>query len=301
MKRSLPGRRLLVIIWMIGGFLLALNLYGLGRNPGVHGLQLRRLSRYEDDVRLTYEQVRDELNRRPRETAGEFVHRVCDITSGVMAHFWAWESEDRDRLHIRLPVWENWALAVLRPSGHELLDSDQALRRGFGLCSQHCLALADILQRNDIDVRLVDLASHMMITAKVDERHWWVLDPDFGAVIPYDVETVRRSPGLAIEPFRRAEEAGRSPSAATIYDMFGGDHPIRLLTVREYCGWWAYVVDRASASLKWLLPCLCLLPWNLLTIFVRRKVPSISWRIVWTGRPAGNPIRSSVRIHREAE
>lgn len=77
----------------------------------------------------------------------------------------------------------------------EFCDSVRGLERGYGYCSQRALILLDILRRNHLYARIVDLEGHVVCLLN-DSQKEVVLDPDFGVVIPHTLEYIRNNPDI---------------------------------------------------------------------------------------------------------
>ena len=92
------------------------------------------------------------------------------------------------------------------------------------MCSQHAIIESEILNERGISSRMIGLSGHVVLQTHVDEKQneWWVLDPDYGVVIPYSLEAIETNPNL-IAPFY--SKAGYSERTITtlvdIYDQEG--------------------------------------------------------------------------------
>lgn len=82
---------------------------------------------------------------------------------------------------------------------HETWDTAEALRRGKGLCSQQAIALHGLFDIFGIPAKVRGLDGHVICVALVDGK-WIVCDPDFGVVVPIDLDEIEADPAI-IEPF----------------------------------------------------------------------------------------------------
>ena len=48
--------------------------------------------------------------------------------------------------------------------------------------------MVSFLSSRDIPTGFIALGGHAIATAKVSENDWYMLDPDYGGVIPYDIK-----------------------------------------------------------------------------------------------------------------
>ncbi len=134
------------------------------------------------------------------------------VYRGVV-HYWPETGEAVDRYRLRVPVYENYLLylaSYIRPDyfeKYEFVSARKALERGIGLCSQQAMAVRGAMKRNGVPARIVLLSGHVVVTAEVDRGEWWVLDPDYGVVIPKSISEIERDPEI-IRPYYRAKGYG---------------------------------------------------------------------------------------------
>jgi hypothetical protein len=119
-----------------------------------------------------------------------------------------WADQGIDEFHLRMPVNENYILylaSYIFPdefTKYELLDYHQAIERGVGLCSEHAIVSTAILSEKGIPASLIGLGGHVVLQAQVDpyRNEWWIFDPDYGVVIPDNIDHVEKDPKL-IAPY----------------------------------------------------------------------------------------------------
>lgn len=101
---------------------------------------------------------------------------------------------------MRVPISENWILyllSYLKPDtyrDYEFCSYRRALERGVGRCGQQSLALVSFLAKHGMKTGFIALGGHSVATAEVDDHDWYILDPDYGAVIPKPIEEVEKNP-----------------------------------------------------------------------------------------------------------
>lgn len=196
---TLVVKSIYAAIGLLGVGLLALNIVGVWlplRNPAIYHEPRNNFHR---DITLTEAELRAALIRQSDETNHDYAVRATKAVKAGIAHYW-W-GEKAEEYNLRVPLHENyilWYLGSLHPyyELYQFVDPDKAIERGIGLCSQHSMILTDALQENGIAAHIVDLSSqHVVVTAHINGQAW-VLDPDYGLVLPYDLETLANNPDL---------------------------------------------------------------------------------------------------------
>ena len=151
----------------------------------------------EDDVKLTFSDALELIDAYEGKDSRTLVRAYLSLVTDTMGH--SWRQDLADVHNIRVPIWENYILWFLggvseRFYMYVFADSKKALERGVGLCSHLSLVLADLISANGIQVNLVELGGHVVVTARVGEDEWHVLDPDYGVYIPYSLSDLEESP-----------------------------------------------------------------------------------------------------------
>lgn len=193
-----------------------------------------------------------------------YLERLTHAVSEGIVH--DWDERDADRYQMRIPFHENYILNVAswvdpaRFRQFEFVDYKRALARGVGLCSEHALAECGVLESRGIPTGMVDLHGHVVALARVDDREnrWWVLDPDYGVVVPHDIREVEANPNL-VRPYYLA--AGFPPDSVDflvrVYGLEGN---------RKFSGTFGYahlkhfLAERVSYLLIWVFPLLLMAP-----------------------------------------
>ena len=254
-----------------GLLLLAVNLLGFVvplRAPDIDG--------YRDfaDVRtLSFEDAMNQLDRLA-ETSSSKVQLASDATRlfhAGMAHVAPGDIETYglDHYRMRVPGTENWILYVLsylKPDtyrDYEFCNYRRALERGTGRCGQQSMALVSYLADQGMETGFVALEGHAIATAKVDERNWYLLDADYGGVIPFDIAAAERDPA-SVTPYYWSEAAHENE----IHELYAPENTVRYGGPEaRYAR--ACHIEKAAYALKWAVPLALLAP--ILFMLVSRR------------------------------
>lgn len=191
-------KSLKIALFILGLILLAINIFGLFksmRNPDVYTEP--RTGRL-NDITIKLEDARKALVRKADESDKVFAIRVNDVVSKSMSHYW--KQEAVERYNMRVPVWENYLLFFVnsfkKDNRYEFINYKKGLERGVGLCSSHSIVVQGVLLDNDMEAQLWDIAGHVVVRAKVSEDEWYILDPDYGLVVPHDISAIEADPEI---------------------------------------------------------------------------------------------------------
>jgi len=245
-----------------GAVLLAVNLAGLFffdlRAPQVDGYQ-----DFAGSLTTPYDQALLELDDLDGLAGWPLLEGATRIFHRGMAHI---DRVDRlligrQELHMTVPVWENYVLALLarlKPDtyrDYEFCNYRRALRRGLGRCGQQSLALVDFLDRKGVETGFVNLGGHTLVTAR-SETGWVMLDPDYGGAIPFDLDAAENDP-LSVVPFYWNAQVSQR-RMFELFDESGNEVNFGGPQAR-----WgrACRIESIAYLLKWLLPVLLLAPY----------------------------------------
>lgn len=252
-----------IILALLGMLLLGLNAAGFFvpfRNPDVYKLR----TQFPHDITQTGEQTLSEIGKL-KGTPAEIAEGVNELVNHGMAHYWS--AAGMEAFNLRVPLTENyllWIAAQLRPKNYapyEYVNWKRALQRGVGLCSQQSIVVAGVLRELGVPSRIVGLSGHVVAAAQIDDQKdsWWLLDPDYGVVIPYSIQAVQKDPRLAVKYY---EEKGYSgPILQTLLRVYGPEGNQVVSGVEEYFPRKKVFVESGAYLFKWLLPFLLILPW----------------------------------------
>ena len=159
----------------------------------------------------------------------EYITNLNEAVHQGIAHYW--RDEGINKYNLRIPFYENYLLFIasyLAPEEYlkyEFYDYRRAIERGVGLCSQQAIIVSEILLEKRIPSFIIGLSGHVVLRAQVDadRDEWWVLDPDYGVVIPHDIDIIEKNPKI-IRSFYA--QAGYKPktidSLGKIYEKIDG-------------------------------------------------------------------------------
>jgi glycosyltransferase involved in cell wall biosynthesis len=194
---------------LLGLCLFAINIVGLFislRNESIY----KEKTEFANDIILSEKEFYQKVNK-PIVDKKEYVVELNQAVNQGIAHYW--RDEGINKYNIRIPLHENYLLFIagyLDPEEYrkyEFVDYRKAIERGIGLCSQQAIIMSEILMKKNIPSFITGLSGHVVLRAQVDENRdeWWVLDPDYGIIIPYDIDFIENDPKV-IRPFY--EQAG---------------------------------------------------------------------------------------------
>ncbi len=252
------------VIFLLGIFLLGLNIYGLFkslRNPEIYTEQN---TWFVSDITLKYPEVKNEFIRKAHESDKNFAVRVNTAVHNGIMHYW--EDEGLSKYHLTVPAWENYLLyaaSYINPKNYrkyEFSNYKKNLERGVGLCSAHSIVLKGVLNDNGIDAGLLDIRHHVALRAMVGKNEWWILDPDYGVVVPYDTAAIRANPEIIMTSYKNMNslykpEIKKHYTPEYLAELYGGEGN-RIYTVDnwfEYFSYWAI----------WIIPAILMLPFTI--------------------------------------
>lgn len=262
-------RKLSLLLFTVGLILLAINCFGLFKSMRNPDLYTEKNTGRINDVTIKLKDTKKEIVRKSGETDKAFAIRINDVVSKSMSHYW--KNEGLQKYHLRVPVWENWVLWLTscfkEDKRYEFINYKKDLERGVGLCSTHSIVVKGILLKNGIEAQLWDIAGHVVVRAKVSENEWYILDPDYGLVVPHDIPEIEANPEIV------------RPTYAEMAKLYKPDYPDPYTTdhvVEIYGkeGNHIYTYDPASEDLsyvlKWLIPFFLIVPYGLQQLKLKR-------------------------------
>lgn len=264
--------KLIKVLFVVGIILLFINIFGLFktmRNPEVYTLENTLRNRL-NDVTIEYPEIKAMLKRMPDENNIDFAVRVNKVVNDGFAHYW--KAEGIEKYHLRVPIWENhmlYAASYLNPKRYERYEFSnykKNLERGVGLCSTHSTVVKGILLENGIKAELLDVGGrHVVVRAEFDDNTAYMLDPDYGIVVPHDTAAITANPELAREPYENMADL----YYADAVDPYTTDLLVKIYGDHKH----VYSVDNWFEGFSywaiWILPLLLMLPFGIY-IFKKR-------------------------------
>lgn len=267
-------RRFLVYLFCIAGCgLLTLNVTGFFlslRNPDIHEEPISHLF----GSTLTEKDFYQAIAAVEGASLEDSLRKFNEVVNRGMAHYW-WD-EGIDQYNLRIPPHENYLLffaSYLYPEKYrkyEICNIHKAIERGVGICTQQAGVLSTLLEERHRENKLWLLRRHTVVIAHAGNE-WWLLDPDYGVVVPEDYRTVMANP-RSITPYYAAK--GYEPhTIENLIDIYGVDGPVgAIATWEQYLGK-SCVYEQYAYIAKWLLPVLLLTVPVLWKLHIRHAIP----------------------------
>lgn len=239
------------------------------RNPAVY-TEEKTIRNRINDITIKYPEILDLLKKKQNESNVDFAVRINKVVNDGFIHYWK-EAGIR-KYHERVPVWENYLLysaSYINPTRYrtyEFSNYKKNLERGIGLCSTHSTIVKGVLLNNGIKAELMDVGGHhVVVRAELNDTATYILDPDFGIVVPNDTSAISANPELVRDPYKDMAALyypdAKDPYTTDIMvDIFG--KKLRIYSVDnwfEYFSYWAI----------WIIPVLLMFPYGM--NLVRKK------------------------------
>lgn len=177
------------------------------------------------------------------------------------------KSHGLEHYRMRVPVSENWilfALSYLKPDtymDYEFCSYRRALERGTGRCGQQSMALVSFLDEQGIETGIISLDGHAVATAKVNETEWYILDADYGGVIPFGIRVAEQHPESVL-PYYWSPAASEN----SIHELYAPENRVKYGGPEVRYGR-ACPIEYAAYVLKWVIPAVLFLPFFSLFVF----------------------------------
>lgn len=260
-----------ITAFIVGLILIGMNIYGFFiplKNPAIYQ---ETNTGFDNDTTLTPSETYSLLESIDKADSRKMATSANDIFNRSIAHYW--EDEGLYKYNMTIPPYENWILASLQfilPSvykRYEYCDYKKAVERGIGLCSQHAIAIVDFLNENNIEAHMLGLDGHVVALGNVDNS-WWVLDPDFGVVIPHSIQEIENDPEIVRSYYSGKPYKNGSLTLDDIVNIYGKEgniiYPLQFSGIGNVgyidCGWKKVLIRKFSYILKWVIPFLLITP-----------------------------------------
>ena len=259
-------KRIIQIGFFTGLLLLGINISGLFktmRNPEIYSEE-KNIRNRVNDITIGYPEILGLLKRKNNESSIDFAVRINKVVNDGFIHYW--KVEGTEKYHLRVPLWENWILfaaSYINPEKYgryEFSNYKKNLERGAGLCSTHSTIVKGVLLDNGIKAELLDVGGHhVVVRAEFNDTSAYILDPDFGVVVPFDTAAISANPELVREPY--------SELASLYYpdaiDPYTTDYLVKIFGDKKY----VYTLENGFENLSywaiWIIPVLLMLPYGL--------------------------------------
>jgi hypothetical protein len=259
-------KRLSQIGFFAGLLLLGINISGFFktmRNPEIYSEEKIIRNRL-NDITIRYPEILGMLNRKNNESNVDFAIRINKVVNDGFIHYW--KAEGTEKYHLRVPLWENWILfaaSYITPEKYgryEFSNYKKNLERGAGLCSTHSTVVKGVLLDNGIKAELMDVGGHhVVVRAELNDTATYILDPDFGVVVPFDTAAISADPELVRAPYAKLADL-YYPDAK---DPYTTDYLVKIFGDRKY----VYYLDNSFENFSywaiWIIPFLMAVPYGL--------------------------------------
>lgn len=259
-------KRLSQIGFIAGLILLGINISGLFktmRNPAIY-TEEKTIRNRLNDITIKYPEILEMLKRKNNESNVDFAVRINKVVNDGFIHYW--KAEGTEKYHLRVPLWENWILyaaSYINPEKYgryEFSNYKKNLQRGAGLCSTHSTVVKGVLLDNGIKAELMDVGGHhVVVRAELNDTATYILDPDFGVVVPFDTAAISANPELVREPYI---------DLASLYypdakDPYTTDYLVKIFGDKKYVYYLDSGFENFSFWAIWIIPFLMALPYGL--------------------------------------
>jgi hypothetical protein len=261
-------------LFCLGCCLFAVNIAGLFISLRNESIYQEKQTHFANDIILTEKELYHRINKSVIDKK-EYIANLNKAVNQGIAHYW--RNAGINTYNLRIPLHENYLLffaSYLNPEDYlkyEFTNYRRAIERGVGLCSQQAIIVSEILLEKNIPSFIIGLSGHVVLRAQVDENRdeWWVLDPDYGVAIPYDIDAIENDPEI-IRPFY-AQGGYRQKTIAKLVKIYGqkGNSVSREQGARGY-QIKRYHDEFRFYFFKWLIPCILVIP-SIILFVMRTK------------------------------
>ena len=263
-----------LVSFFLGIILLLINFIGLLiplKNPDIY----KQKTGFKDDITLTSQQALDIINQ-PIKNKEQYVRNVNYAINKSVLHYWTGKHE-KD-YNVILPFYENYLLSTFvqlfydNPPRYEFCNYKKTLERGVGWCSQVSLALSDVLNKKNIHTNVIAWPDHVVTEVEVAKDKWWMVDPDYGVIVPYSMKDIDTNPSIIKDFYKKA---GYSESTAqNLVSVFSSNKKkVHLYNGPGFteCNAKRKYIEDASYIFIWIIPLILIFPY--LFIFIKKYNP----------------------------
>ncbi len=206
------------------------------------------------------------------------VTQTCDLVERGLVHYWL--DDKRKEYNLTIPVYENyilWGMQFIYPlmfEKYQLLDWRKTIQRGVAICSQSAIAVSEILNEKGVESQIVKLNGHVVARAKISNNRHFIIDPDFGVTLPYDIDEIQNNVEL-IRPYYQAKICDESDMHRLI-DVYNPDGNKIVRNAAVYMEGYG-TFGEIAYQLTWIIPLLLLLPFVIIN--TKRLLTKLKTRI----------------------
>ncbi len=242
------------ILYIIGSLLITINIIGYIK-------PLRRkwiYETYSGRISLTLKEAYKEIKREVSENNKKYVIRLTDVIYRAVAH----PNKDSGVLYYYIDFFDNYFVYFISfvfpfvKRHYYPTNPVKVLKHGVGKCGVKSIILTYFLKKEKITSNIIGLNGHVIVHAEVSDNEYYVLDPDRGVVIPYDLLTIQKNSHL-IEEFYREKGNTSERRIRSLIGLYSNKNLIVNKNLLSAIGLKRFVFDKASNILRWIIPVLC--------------------------------------------
>jgi hypothetical protein len=186
---------LYLITFLVGSFLLMVNFYGLNRNIRVDDFSDQYL-RFTQDQPANFDATMLELIRHKDESEIQYASRITSVVARGISHI-EWLDFPAQQFNQLIPIWENYFLyfmgvfsGIPEYERYHYANYYRSLERGIGLCGDASMVISQLLNQQKIDNKILTFPGHVVVVASFDKGEQYILDADFGVVVPFSLDEI---------------------------------------------------------------------------------------------------------------
>lgn len=248
------------IILLVGCFLLMVNLYGLNRDIRVDDFSNQYL-RFPNDQPANFNDTLVELIRHQNETDIQYSSRVTHVVARGISHV-EWFDFPAQQFNQLIPIWENYFLyfmgvfsGIPEYERYHFANYQRSLERGIGLCGDASMVISQVLDEHGITNKIVTFPGHVVVLASFENGEQYLLDADFGVVVPYSLNEVS---SRSIEIAQLYLDAGYTLGDYRFFQNLYKKNPTKWDGVQHFITK-KYYFEIFAYWLKWPLPIIMML------------------------------------------
>ena len=143
---------------------------------------------------------------------------------------------------------------------YEFSNYKKNLERGVGLCSTHSTIVKGVLLENGIKAELLDVGGHhVVVRAELNDTVTYMLDPDYGIVVPHDTAAITANPELVRASYKDMAEL-YYPDAV---DPYTTEILVKIFGDRKHVYSVENWFETFSYRAIWIIPILLMLPFGI--------------------------------------
>jgi hypothetical protein len=248
------------MLLVTGSLLLVINIYGLSRDIRVSEFHDDYLI-FQNDQPTDFNSTLIDLIRHSDEGDIEYASRITHVVAKGLAHL-DWLVYPEEKFNQLIPIWENYFLYFMgKFSGipeykrYHFANYRRSLERGIGICGDASMIMSQLLNQQNIANKILTFPGHVVVAASFDNGQQYILDADYGVIIPYSLNEFATS---STDIAKLYSEAGYPRRDFLLFQkIYSQDYNVwdgveHFITKKYY-------FEKISYWLKWPVPILMIL------------------------------------------